>query len=157
MQHGRFPELLECLNLGELSRILGEEILTGLSDVGLPITKGRLIEMLLTSRGVGILSEKTCREIVFSKSSALSLLNLSNQSAQQIINFSWARNFELVADLIKIDAVFLAPHQPRSSFAETPRADSTPSDHDSPNAPAAARSVYVIAHPAARPTHYAPR
>ena len=109
MQNGRFPELLECLNLGELSSIVGEEILKGLSDIGLPITKSRLIEMLLRSRGMGILSEKACRKILFSKSSALLLLNLSNQSAQKIINSSWAHNFELVAGLLKVDAVLLAP------------------------------------------------
>jgi hypothetical protein len=48
-------------------------------------------------------------------------------------------------------------HQVRSVIAETPLADSKPSDHDSPNAPAPARSVYVIAHPAARPTRHGPR
>jgi hypothetical protein len=48
-------------------------------------------------------------------------------------------------------------HQMRSVVAATPLADSAPSDHDSPNAPATARSVYVIAHPAARPTRLAPR
>ncbi|MBT7447774.1 MAG: hypothetical protein HN797_08455 [Tateyamaria sp.] len=42
-------------------------------------------------------------------------------------------------------------HQVRSVVAATPLANSTPSDHDSLNAPATARSVYVIAHPAARP------
>ena len=41
-------------------------------------------------------------------------------------------------------------HQPRSAVAAKPLSDSTASDHDSPNAPATARSVYVIAHPAAR-------
>ena len=45
-------------------------------------------------------------------------------------------------------------HQSWFAVAATPLADSTPSDHDSPNAPATARSVYVIAHPAARLTHY---
>ncbi len=48
-------------------------------------------------------------------------------------------------------------HQPQFSVATTPLADSTPSDHDSSNAPATARSVYVIAHPAARPLRLAPR
>jgi hypothetical protein len=47
--------------------------------------------------------------------------------------------------------------QPRSAVAATPLADSTLSDHDSPNAPATARSVYVIAHPAARPLRLVPR
>ena len=42
-------------------------------------------------------------------------------------------------------------HQVRSAVAAKPLAVSTPSNHDSPNAPATARSVYVIAHPAARP------
>jgi hypothetical protein len=42
-------------------------------------------------------------------------------------------------------------HQVRSVVAATTLADATQSDHDSPNAPATARSVYVIAHPAARP------
>ena len=41
--------------------------------------------------------------------------------------------------------------------AATLLADSTPSDHDSPNARATARSVFVIAHPAARPIRLAPR
>jgi hypothetical protein len=41
--------------------------------------------------------------------------------------------------------------------AATPLADSMPSDHDSPNAPATARSVYVIAHTAARPLRLVPR
>ena len=109
MQQGRFPELLECLNLSELSAIHGEEILKGLSEIGLPITKTRLIEMLLTSRGVSALSDKKCRKILFSKSSALSLLNLPTQSAQKIINTSWTRTFEVVADLLEIDAVSLAP------------------------------------------------
>ena len=40
-------------------------------------------------------------------------------------------------------------HQPRSAVAATPLADSTDSDHDSPNAPATVRSVYVFAHTAA--------
>ena len=48
-------------------------------------------------------------------------------------------------------------YQPRSAVAATPLAVSTPSDHDSPNAPTTARSVYVIAHPAARPLRLAPR
>ena len=48
-------------------------------------------------------------------------------------------------------------HQVRSAVAAKPLADSTPSDHDSPNAPATARSVYVIAHTAARPARLAPR
>ena len=48
-------------------------------------------------------------------------------------------------------------HPVRSVFAATPLEDSMPSDHDSANAPATASSVYVIAHPAAGPTHYAPR
>ena len=48
-------------------------------------------------------------------------------------------------------------HQVRSVVAATPLADLTPSDHDSPNAPATARSVYVIAHPAAPPSRLAPR
>ena len=43
-------------------------------------------------------------------------------------------------------------YQVRSVVAATPLANSTPSDHDSLNAPATARSVYVIVHPAARPT-----
>ena len=42
-------------------------------------------------------------------------------------------------------------HQPQFSVAATPLAVSTPSDHDSPNAPATARSVYVFAHTAVRP------
>ena len=41
-------------------------------------------------------------------------------------------------------------HQSRSMVAVTLLADSTPSDHDSPNAPATARSLYFIAHPTAR-------
>ena len=41
-------------------------------------------------------------------------------------------------------------HQSWFAVAATPLADSTPSDHDSPNVPATARLVYVIAHPAAR-------
>ena len=45
-------------------------------------------------------------------------------------------------------------HQSRSMVAATLLADSTQSDYDSPNARATARSVYVIAHPAARLTHY---
>jgi hypothetical protein len=40
-------------------------------------------------------------------------------------------------------------HQVRSVVAATP----TPLDHDSPNAPATARSVYVIVHAAARPVY----
>ena len=44
-----------------------------------------------------------------------------------------------------------------SAVVATPLAVSTPSDHDSPNAPATVRSVYVIAHPAARPLRLAPR
>jgi hypothetical protein len=45
-------------------------------------------------------------------------------------------------------------HQLWSVIAETPLADSAPSDHDNPNAPATARSVYVIAHPVVRlPCH----
>ena len=40
-------------------------------------------------------------------------------------------------------------HQPQPAVAATPLADSTPSDHDSPNAPATVRSVYVFAHTAA--------
>ena len=41
--------------------------------------------------------------------------------------------------------------QALSDVAATPLADSTLSDHDSPNPPATARSVYVITHPATRP------
>ena len=41
--------------------------------------------------------------------------------------------------------------------AATLLADSTPSDHDSPNARATARSVFVIAHTAAQPARLAPR
>ena len=41
-------------------------------------------------------------------------------------------------------------HQVRSVVAATSLADLLPSDHDSPNAPATACSVYVIAHPAAQ-------
>jgi len=48
-------------------------------------------------------------------------------------------------------------HQVRSVVAATPLANSTPSDHDSPNVPATARSFYVIAHPAALPARLAPR
>ena len=48
-------------------------------------------------------------------------------------------------------------HPVRSVFAATPLADSTPSDHDSPNAPATARSVYVFAHTAAQPARLASR
>ena len=48
-------------------------------------------------------------------------------------------------------------HEPRSAVAAKPLADSTPSDHDSPNAPATVRSVYVIGHPAARPLVHRPR
>ena len=48
-------------------------------------------------------------------------------------------------------------HRVRSAVAAKPLADSTPSDHESSNAPANARSVYVIAHPAARPLRLAPR
>ena len=48
-------------------------------------------------------------------------------------------------------------HQVRSVVAATPLTVSTASDHDSPNAPATARSVYVIAHPTARPLRRAPR
>ena len=42
-------------------------------------------------------------------------------------------------------------HPVRSQVATTPLAASTPSDHDSPNAPTTARSVYVVAYPAAQP------
>ena len=48
-------------------------------------------------------------------------------------------------------------HQVRSADAAKPLAVSTPSNHDSPNAPATARSVYVIAHPAAQPARLAPQ
>jgi hypothetical protein len=48
-------------------------------------------------------------------------------------------------------------YQVRSVVAATPLADTTPSDHDSPNAPATARSVYVIVHPAVRPSRCIPR
>ena len=47
-------------------------------------------------------------------------------------------------------------HQVLSVVAATPVANSTPSDHDSPNAPATARSVYVIAHLAVRHPPHAP-
>jgi hypothetical protein len=48
-------------------------------------------------------------------------------------------------------------HQVPSVVAAKPLTGSTPSDHDSPNEPATARSVYVIAHTAARPPWLAPR
>ena len=48
-------------------------------------------------------------------------------------------------------------HQVWSVVAATPLADSTQSDHESPNAPAIARSVYVIAHTTALPARLGPR
>ena len=47
-------------------------------------------------------------------------------------------------------------HQVRSAVAAKPLSDSTASDHDSPNVPATARSVYVIVHPAAQPARLGP-
>ena len=47
-------------------------------------------------------------------------------------------------------------HQVWSTVATTPLADSKPSYPDSPNAPATARSVYVIVHAAARPPYQTP-
>ena len=48
-------------------------------------------------------------------------------------------------------------HQPRSAVVATPLADSKPSYHDSSNAPATPRSVYVIVYTAARSLRLAPR
>ena len=48
-------------------------------------------------------------------------------------------------------------YQVRSAVAAKPLAGSTASDHDSPNAPVTARSVYVIAYTAAQPARLEPR
>jgi hypothetical protein len=42
---GKLPAILRHLNLGELSDIMGQEVLTGLSEIGLSLTKNKLIEI----------------------------------------------------------------------------------------------------------------
>ena len=63
------------------------------------------------------------------------------------LELGWRIQWERV--LLGVLKPWLA-HQSRFAVAATPLADSTPSDHDGPNAPATGRSVYVITHPATR-------
>ncbi|MDC0541427.1 hypothetical protein OAO50_07140, partial [Paracoccaceae bacterium] len=63
------------------------------------------------------------------------------------LELGWRIQWERV--LLGVLKPWLA-HQSRFAVAATPLADSTPSDHDGPNAPATGRSVYVITHSATR-------
>ena len=102
-------EILNCLDLDELSKIHGPEILTGLSEIGLPITKSHLIEMLLSSRGVSFLLDKTYRKIIFSKPAIIVSLRLQPQVANKIINSPWSQNYNIVADLLNVSTEDLEP------------------------------------------------
>jgi superfamily II DNA or RNA helicase len=103
MHYNRLEETLNFLNLNELSRIIGIEILEGLSDLNISITKSSIIEMLLTSRGTSFLSEKEARKILFSKPDVKAFLNISTEISDTFINSSWTKNYEKVANILELD------------------------------------------------------
>lgn len=105
----KVTNVLNFLNLSELSEILEDEVLEGLSELGIPITKSSLIEMLLTSRGLSFLLEKKYRKILFSKPDIIVFLQLSPEIAKSIVRSPWSRNYKLVANLLECDFTSLAP------------------------------------------------
>jgi DNA repair protein RadD len=106
---GKLPAVLRHLNLGELSDIMGQEVLTGLSEIGLSLTKNKLIEILLSSRGCSFLGDKKNRRILFRNSEILSHLGLTMQCAEELINQSWLKNHKRVAELLNINSALLVP------------------------------------------------
>ena len=105
----KLKQILNCLDLDDLSKIHGSEILTGLSEIGLPITKSHLIEMLFASKGVSFLLDKTYRKIIFSKPAVIVMLGILPQLAKKIINSPWSQNYNIVANLLDVSVEDLEP------------------------------------------------
>jgi len=80
--------LIPCLNkltLSELSDLVGINIAQGLSDFEIPITKGNLIDILLSNEGFSLLSKRTIRRKLLENNQEL----FQDYNISSLINYSW--------------------------------------------------------------------
>jgi len=104
MNLGKLRELLNFLSLTEISEILGQDLLNGLSNIGITITKSSLIDMLLSTRGVSFLLEKNNRKILFSKPDIIGYLGITPQISNSFINSAWSRSYIKIAEVLSLES-----------------------------------------------------
>ena len=104
MNLGKLRELLNFLSLTEISEILGQDLLNGLSNIGITITKSSLIDMLLSTRGVSFILEKNNRKILFSKPDIIGYLGITPQISNSFINSAWSRSYIKIAEVLSLES-----------------------------------------------------
>ena len=84
-----FEKCLYNLNLGELSQLIGDEVVDALDAIGINANKSNLVDVILSSRGIGVLQTKKSRKIFFEKEANRTELGLSILQVNSFKNTAW--------------------------------------------------------------------
>ena len=98
----KLNSLLQHLNLADLSRLIGNEVVGALANMNLPATKHSLIEMIIDTKGINVFFSKSSREIILQNENCLSELQLEAQEATRLINSNFRNTAHKFAALLDI-------------------------------------------------------
>ena len=93
---------MQHLNLADLSRLIGNEVVGALANMNLPATKHSLIEMIIDTKGINVFFSKSSREIILQNENCLSELQLEAQEATRLINSNFRNTAHKFAALLDI-------------------------------------------------------
>ena len=103
-----FEKCLYNLNLGELSQLIGDEVVDALDAIGINANKSNLVDVILSSRGIGVLQTKKSRTIFFEKEANRTELGLSILQVNRFKNTAWTACKHEIATCLGADPIEVA-------------------------------------------------
>ena len=116
-----FRDTLHHLNLSELSELAGEEVVEALDAVGVTAKKTNLIDVIISTSGLRVLSKASNRKIFFQKPAIREQLALTGSEFKTFTSRPWANCYKEIASKLDENIDDL-------SFGEVRRAGSFSTD-----------------------------
>ena len=98
-----FEKCLYNLTIGELAKLIGDEVVDALDAIGIDATKTNLVEVILSTKGINVLQSKQSRKIFFGREQNHSELGLTAQDLNKFTANSWASCRHSIAGCLKLD------------------------------------------------------
>ena len=103
-----FEKCLYNLNLGELSQLIGDEVVDALDAIGINANKSNLVDVIVSSRGLGVLQTKKSRTIFFGKEVNHTALGLPSAQINKFKNSAWSACKHEIAICVGADPLEVA-------------------------------------------------
>lgn len=92
-----FQDTLQHLNLNELSVLAGDDVVEALDAVGVTAKKTNLIDVIISTSGLSVLSKTANRKIYFQKPSIREALSMTETEFKQFTSKPWANCYKDIA------------------------------------------------------------